>query len=535
MIKPLISLILGISTALLSISATAAERIAFSFSFFGEFYIQVEDLDTFIKTGKISKELAYYLNRLPPEQVARLSELLSTPVDFNPLTIAKFSNSTVGEIVIKNIGKGIRTKTNRNGFFALRSAIIAAAFDSQGLTIINLLHEFPLETIYVDISVLDRYIDRGRAILENRQAVDNIFFQKIINTSDFREIEADLFQSGQYTWQKKTLTYENPHRKQAGYFDLYLPQKKRSSLIIISHGVASNRQTFDYLGEHLASHGFSVAIVEHDNISLNKFDRFLSGKESFPKPNNLISQPLDITYLLDSLEQESKLNSALQNKIDLQQVGIIGHSFGGYTSLALAGGKLIADSESGKCQTEDYQNVLLDLSSLAKCTFNNFSSVDRQLKDPRIKAAIAINPMAGIFGRKGISSINIPTMFISGTHDLFMPPLTEQIQPFSWLNEDIDKYLVLVKPGTHFSFLREGLGVLPVPDDIVGISPSQAYPAIEALTTIFFKAHLDRQPKYIKYLESDSLKLIDLDAFQLSIMRSISNIQLQQLLKNSQE
>ena len=533
MIKVAISLVLGVSAALLPIRSIAAEKITFNFSPFGEFYIEVDDLEIFIKTGEVSDELAYYFNRLPPNQVKRLPELLSTPLEFNPLTIAKFSNSTVGETVIRNFGKGIRTKTNRNGFFALRGAIIAAAFDKEGLTVINLLNKFPLKTIYVDFNIVERYIKQGGKVLKDRQTINQLFFtDSLDNQNNLPDNIQELSQKGEYNWQRKTYTYNNPRRDKLGYFDLYRPRKKQSPLIVISHGLASSRKTFVYLGEHLASHGFAVAIVEHDDISLTKFDGFLSGLGSFPEPNNLIEQPFDIKYVLDQLEQEFSDNSLLSNSINLQQVGLIGHSFGGYTSLVLAGGKLIADPIAEKCQEEDYQNVLLDLSSLAECTFNELSAEDYELKDPRVKAVIAINAMGGVFGEAGMNSINVPTMLISGTNDVIMPPLAEQIKPFNWIDKDIEKYLVLVKPGTHFSFLREGLGVLPVPDDVVGISPTQAYPIIDTLATLFFNTHLYQQQSDREYLQSNNFSLLDNNSFQLSIIRTLTDFQLQGLLKD---
>ena len=529
MIKALFSLVLGIATAIVPIKAIAAEKITFNVSPFGQFHLEVDDLQTFVETGEASSELAYYLKRLPPKQVEKLPELLSTPLEFHPLTIANFSNSTIGETVIRNFGKGIRTTTNKNGFLALRSAIIGAAFDPQGLTVINLLERFPSETIHVDFKIVEQYIKRGEQLLKNRQVINELFFSDRLNDVKTKITREDLSQPGEYNWQKQTLTYNNIQRSKSGYFDLYLPAKKQSPLIVISHGIASSRETFAYLGEHLVSHGFAVAIVEHDDISLNKFDSFLSGNDGFPEPNNLINQPLDVKHVLDKLERDS----LFQDKINLQQVGVIGHSFGAYTSLVLAGGKLTLDPEAKQCQTEDYRNILLDLSSLAKCTFNEFYQTDYQLKDPRIKAVIAINPMGKIFGQAGISSIDIPTMFVSGTNDLVMPPVAEQIQPFSWLDSDIDKYLVLVKPGTHFSFLREGLGILPIPNTVVGISPTQAYPVIKSLTTVFFQAYLNESAEAQQYLQSYSLNSASNNSFQLSIIRSLTNIQLQKLLNKN--
>lgn len=537
----LLSLILAVSSMFLASRVTAAERISFNFPPFGQFKIMVADLEAFTTQGEISEELAYYLNRLPPQQLERLPALLSTPLEFDPLTISKFSNSSIGEMVIKNFGKGIRVNAQGNGFYALRGAIIAAAFDDQGLTVMNLLQQFPLETIYLDLKVLTQYLERGTTLAQNQEVIIQTWFaenQPLYQTTKSYLKEAtpqdDLKTPGKYTWNKKTLVYRNPRRPKSGYFDLYQPQTEKTvPLVVVSHGVASSRQTFAYLGQHLASQGFAVAIIEHNDISLEKFDQFLAGATKFPEPNNLIDQPLDVKYVLDQLEQKPS--------IDMQQVGIVGQSFGGYTSLALAGGELIADDTATECQSESYQDVLLDLSSLAKCTFNQLHQPDQsslRLRDPRIKAAIAINPMAKIFGEAGMSSIQVPTMIVSGTNDVIMPPVEEQILPFSWLDENLDKYLVLVKPGTHFSFLQEGLGVLPVPDTVVGPSPTAAHPVLKSLSTAFFQIHLNQQPEYATYLQGDSSdnkpKLgnqIDSDAFDFSLIRSFTNTQLQELIE----
>ena len=527
----LISLLLGMSAVLLPTKVFAAERISFSVQPFGQFYLKVNDLQAFVATGEISAELAYYLDRLPPQQVARLPELLSTPLELDPLSISKFSNSSVGETIIKNFAKGIRADTNRNGFYALRGAIIAAAFDREGLTVINLLQEFPLKTIYLDLGILNRYLERGELLLANRQKINQAWFVQDKPQDKLQNQLPDISIPGKQLWQQQTLTYRNPRRAKAGKFDLYQPENEQPApLIVVSHGVASSRRTFAYLGKHLASHGFAVAIIEHDDISLNKFAQFLAGAEKFPEPDNLIDQPWDVKYVLDRLEREPRIN--------LQQVGIIGQSFGGYTSLALAGAKLISDRSAASCDSENYQDLLLDLSSLAKCTLNELEQPVIQLRDPRIKAAIAINPMGKIFGQRGISSIEIPTMIVSGTNDLIMPPVPEQIKPFTWLNEDRAKYLVMVKPGTHFSFLQEGLGVLPVPDSVVGPSPTSAHPSLKALSAAFFQVYLAQQPDFQAYLQNNLANSItssqgeqpNNDAFEISIIRSLTETELREIV-----
>lgn len=535
--KVAISWFLGGLATLLPLKVSAAERITFNYPPFGQFYIQVEDIETFVTTGEISSELAYYLNRLPEEQVVKLPKLLSTALEINPLSIAKFSNSIIGESAIQNFGKAIRADRNHNGYLALRGAIIAAAFDPEGLTALNLLRKFPLKTIYLDLEIVDRYVQRGESLFSDRELISQLFFED--KSPQFADEQTQLrsaqtSQLGSYRWQKQTFNYFNARRPHPGYFDLYLSTRQNAPLIVISHGLASNRQTFAYLAEHLASHGFAVAIVEHDSISLNKLDEFLSGKSRFPEPSNLIDQPLDITQVLNQLEAAAKDNPRLKKSIDFTQIGVMGQSFGGYTSLALAGAELIAEASNEKCQTEAYQDVLLDLSSLAKCTFNEISTHNYQLKDDRIKAVMAINPMGKIFGNTGMSKVDIPVAIVSGTNDLMMPPVAEQILPFSWLNQDLDKYLMLIQPGTHFSFLQEGLGVLPVPDSAVGIPPSQAYPTIKALSTNFFQAYLDRQPQAQQYLQSDRPMITPQSPFQVSIIRFLFPTQIEALTQSNQ-
>ncbi|MEM6611880.1 MAG: alpha/beta hydrolase [Cyanobacteria bacterium P01_C01_bin.72] len=520
-------LAIAISTVLLPSKTFAAERITFNIAPLGQFQIRVEDLDAFATTGSISPELNYYLRRLPPEQLAQLSKLLSTPLKLEPLAIAKFSNSTVGKITIQNFGKGIRGNSGgnsqRNGFYALRGAIIAAAFDQEGLTPLNLLEHYPLDTVHLDLRILTQYLERGKKLTRNRQVIERTWFidyqQQVFKDNLIPESDPQV--AGQYTWQKQTFSYQNPNRLEPGLFDLYQPNiEVPLPLIAISHGMASNRQTFAYLAQHFASHGFAVAVIEHDAISLAKFDRFLAGRDSFPEANNLLDHPLDISYVLNRLESESN--------IDLQQVGLIGQSFGGYSALALSGGELIAEETARECQMESYLNILMDLSSLAKCAFNQLGQSQVELRDKRIKAVVAINPMAKIFGSAGMSSVQTPTMLISGTHDLIMPPVAEQIEPFSWLNDNLEKYLVLVKPGTHFSFLQEGLGISPVPDTAVGLRPVYAYPALKALSTAFFQVHLAQKSEYRAYLTTDLSEQLNNNNFELSIIHSLEDTELEQ-------
>jgi predicted dienelactone hydrolase len=525
----------SLAAILLTTTAKAAEKVAFNYPPFGEFYINVDDLEALAKHKTLTPELAFYTKRLSPEAFKKLDNLLSVPLEFNSLAIYKFVNSSVGEEMLKNFGKAIKAEPNRNGFYPLRSAIVQAAFDPDGLTAINIIKKFPLKTIYLDLDTVLEFVDRGKAYLQDRETIDRTFFSRSVNNDTQQNTNhlQDLRRPGKLLGQKKTFPFYNPHSQIASNFDLYLPlQKQPAPVIIISHGLASDRRTFAYLGKHLVSYGFAVVIIEHIDTSLTTFDRILSGLERLPEATTLIDRPLDVKYVLDKLTRISKINPQLKNKLNLDRVGAIGQSLGANTVLTLAGAQLNRNPLFTECQEDSYREIFLDLSSLAICTFNQLPPANYYLQDKRIKAVLAINSLGKIFGSRGMSQIKVPTMFISGVNDLVTPPVPEQMLPFTWLKTR-SKYLVLVRKGTHFSFLEKGIGVLPVPNNLVGPDSRLGHPTLKALSTAFFKTYLIQDIKYRPYLDENYLRSIDTKPFELSVIRSLTKTQLETIIDRS--
>ena len=515
----------------------AADEISFYYDPFGEFNIQVDDLEILANEGRITKKLAFFTNRLTPKQLEQLEDLLSRQIKFNPVAIYKFTNSPIGEIVLQNIGTAIKSSVNRNGFLALRGAILAAAFDDQGLTLVNMLRKFPHETIHLDTDVVIHCIEDAAKFLQQKESIVASIKQqsqleslaKVKEVSNYNP-KQNLSIIGSYPWKKETLEFRNPERPTNSIFDLYLPQLNRSNssklpLIIISHGLGSNRQTFAYLGEHLASQGFAVAIPEHIGTNSEQFKEILSGLAKPPDASNLINRPLDIKYLLDTLEQKS----TEQYDLDLQKVGIVGQSLGGYTALAAGGAEHNRTKLKQECAGNQHDNVFFDLSALIQCRANELPNRQHQLQDERIKAILAINPLSHkVFGKKGLEKIQVPTMILSGTNDLITPPVQEQIYPFTWLDSP-NKYLVLVEKGTHFSFLAKGKGVLPIPAEFIGPNPELAFPALKALSTAFFQAYISDRSEYSDYLNTtylNSLNSLNSKPFEFSVIRSLTETQL---------
>lgn len=99
-------------------------------------------------------------------------------------------------------------------------------------------------------------------------------------------------------------------------------------IVIISHGSGGTPMTHRMLASHLAMQGFVVAVPEHagNNRFNNEWEYTLT---------NLELRPRHISLALDTLVS----TPAFTPHLHLDQVGIIGHSVGSSTALAVGGGK----------------------------------------------------------------------------------------------------------------------------------------------------------------------------------------------------
>ncbi len=342
--------------------------------------------------------------------------------------MSQFLYTPIGETLLQRLGAVIQTEGGQPGFYALRAALILAASDPQGLTLLNVLRKFPTNGVRIDLArsveiadALETLVERtDRAIaLVQQQSV--IAAKSNINLSQL----PDLRRRGQFTWNKQTLALYDRQRERRYGVDLYLPAIDAvAPVIVISHGLGSDQKTFAYLAQQLASYGFAVAVPEHPGSNDEQLRALLAGSSNrVTQPNEFINRPLDIKYLLDELERLDAANPNLQ--LNLQQVGAIGQSFGGYTVLALAGADLNFEQLQADCSKLENS---LDVSLLLQCRALELPQTDYNLRDPRISAAIAINPItSSIFGKAGLNNIEIPVMIVSSSADRIAPAIAPNL------------------------------------------------------------------------------------------------------------
>lgn len=531
---------LGIlSTIFAPLPSFAAERIVFTYPPFGDFYISIKSLEIFAKQGEVPDDLGFYTRNASPAQLIAVRDVLTRRFKVSHITVSQFTYSPIGETILKRLGEVLKGDPNQNGFHALRAAFIVGATQPEGLNVIDMLRRFPLKTIRIDLPLTLQVANEASRLFTESNSIVTAIHNEALKTaaSDPKNPDnatpADLRQAGTFAWQKFPITITNLNRSEPIPVDVYLPRdnSEPAPVIVISHGLASDRTTFAYLGKHLASYGFAVALMEHPGTNTETIGRFFAGLGSSPDAKLWNNRPLDVKYLLDELEQKSQTDPVWQGRLNMQQVGILGQSLGGYTALAVAGAPINFAKLDRDCSNLEPRGLSLNLSLALQCQAAELPAVSVNLQDPRIKAAIAINPLSSsIFGQESLSKITIPLMFVGSSNDYFTPIVSEQIYPFTWLTTAA-KYLVILENGTHFSFLEQpSQNVLPVPVNLIGPNTQLARSYLQVLSTAFFKTHLASQPQYQSYLTPTYVDGIAQEPFKLSLTKSLTMDQLQKAI-----
>lgn len=125
-------------------------------------------------------------------------------------------------------------------------------------------------------------------------------------------------------------------------------KEQKYPLLLFSPGVGSPVQLYTTLLEDLASHGYIVAAINHpylSNPTIFPDGRIIMRYEQKPKPSaqeiessrrqNTQTWIADTRFALDELLRNPP--ALLKNKINPEEVGVFGHSFGGSIAIEVCG------------------------------------------------------------------------------------------------------------------------------------------------------------------------------------------------------
>jgi predicted dienelactone hydrolase len=215
-------------------------------------------------------------------------------------------------------------------------------------------------------------------------------------------------------------------------------------LVVISHGSGGTPLLYRTLARHLAGNGFVVGMPEHPFN--NRSDNSFAGTVE-----NLVNRPKHVRAAVDWFFN-SKVFSPL---LKPDAVAVIGHSMGGYTALALAGGvptPLPKEAESAQVTPIDVK------------------------PDPRVKTLVLLAPATVWFRDRGaLNKVGIPILMLVGEKDKHTPYERHARLVLEGVPDRTKIQCKIVKNAGHFSFLS------PFPKHMIKESfpPSQDPPGFD--------------------------------------------------------
>ena len=256
---------------------------------------------------------------------------------------------------------------------------------------------------------------------------------------------------------------------------VYLPKTKIPvPIILFSHGLGGSRYNNAYLGRYWAENGYLGVFIQHPGSDSEIWETSrprerLAALKSAANLENSRARIQDVRSVIDQLETWNQTNEhPLSGRLDIEHIGMSGHSFGAVTTLRVAGLK---------------------------------PPFGQATPDERISAFLAMSPQPGGNNpRVALRSVKKPILCMTGTDDRSVinrrltPEMRQQVYESLPAGE---KYQLVLQDANHMSFSDSTSSRLRKQT-----RNPQHHAAIQAISLKFWDAYLNHQPEAKKWLQS---------------------------------
>ncbi|MEM1367141.1 MAG: alpha/beta hydrolase [Cyanobacteria bacterium P01_H01_bin.15] len=513
-----------------------AQEITFFYSLLS-LSMPVESLETFAETGEIDTSLNDFARLINPtdEQLEKFQTGLTASANVDPVLLSRLLNTDEGERLLEILGSNFTVLGGRNAQIPLRGALVSAAFEPEGLSSLSFLRNLPVN-MQIDVEQSLKRARQVEYIVDATKTFSDKMFALAATEADTLADPnygalPNLAEPGPLATTHTTWNLVDTNRDDRKFYvEVHTPATLPTGelpVIVISHGLNSRPEDFADVAEHLASNGFVVVMPQHPGSDTAQGDALLKGTSRVLfRLDEFINRPADISFTLDELERRNQ--AEFGGRLNLERVGALGHSFGGYTVLAIAGAKIDFEHLQQDCDDKVGQ---LNTALYLQCRALKLERQDSDFRDERVTSVIAYNPVnASIFGPKGLSNVEIPVLIGAGSYDPAAPFVFEQLRSFPWISSP-ERYLLLREGQTHVDISKLDAGI----SDAVRSVPNLTLPSPQLLKNYsspvviaFAKVYTAQDNDYGVYLEPDYLNyLSEGQEFKAALITEKSSDELQ--------
>ena len=176
-------------------------------------------------------------------------------------------------------------------------------------------------------------------------------------------------------------------------------------LVILSHGYCNWATFLSYLAENLASKGYIVVSIDHNDLPYTDLRSY-----SLSFGDTILNRSRDQRFVIDAFSDMTRFGEhELAAAIDAEAIGLVGYSMGGFGALATAGAGYDPKSPS--------------LSQIPAAMLSDILEGEQLIAPhPSLKAVVAIAPYGGTpanraWTKQSLAQINVPLFFITGDQD----------------------------------------------------------------------------------------------------------------------
>ena len=270
------------------------------------------------------------------------------------------------------------------------------------------------------------------------------------------------------------------------------PNQPKRPLIVVSHGNWGTRYSQGWLSIRLVRAGHVVLSTSHPGT--------LGDDQSVAGRLRLWDRSRDVSFALTEVLKDRKW-SAL---IDENRIAFVGHSFGGWVGVSLAGGMFDPAAQRVACEKSTQKDFYCD--GTLKDDIRGIHTADaaESFKDARFKAfyIMAAGPAPG-FSADSLKSISAPFVVDTAQVD----EILEAGASSSALARLIPAAKEIVRPVGHFAYVPECkwlVGPLlarvagtPICNDPSGVDRGEVHKQVADDVIAFFNRHLKASPASI--------------------------------------